>query len=53
MATMHLPPLQRSTFDEARKVHCTLHKRHVWTRTIWTSGPSQLCDHCYRVLRHG
>ncbi len=46
-------PFQKSTFDQPREIHCTMHKRRIWTKTIWTSGPSQLCDRCYRVLRHG
>lgn len=46
-------PFYKATFDQAREIHCTLHKRRIWTKTVWTSGPSQLCDRCYRVLRHG
>lgn len=51
--TTEFHPLHKTTFDQAREIHCTLHKRRIWTKTIWASGPSQLCDRCYRVLRHG
>jgi len=48
-----IAPFLKATFDQAREVHCTMHGRSICTKTIWTSGPSQLCDRCYRVLRHG
>lgn len=51
--TTEFHPLHKTTFDQAREVHCTMHQRRIWTKTIWASGPSQLCDRCYRVLRHG
>ena len=51
--TTKFHPLHKTTFDQAREIHCTMHQRRIWTKTIWASGPSQLCDRCYRVLRHG
>lgn len=44
---------QRRATDDARKVHCNLHGRQVWTKVTWTSNGVQYCDRCYRFVVNG